>query len=223
VSINVITRRSTGQWRPPNYQHPLALDAKQVKRLGDRDGKTWYAWTSEAFGPVEMQETGDPLDPSWQIIPNGPVLKTVRDDRLLYQAFQLHEPGTFEALKNAVEEMKPPAPQKAIDLLNRYDPLLTKQGAYALRGAPAIVERLRRRGIEAHLSADRSRLVATAAGGRLFWQHSDAVLALEPLLVPFLRDGRPPPCEVSKHPKPVDAVTIAAPGDVAWCGACEPS
>lgn len=99
-------------------------------------------------------------------------------------------------------------------------------GSWRNRGAEGIIAKLSRRGVELHLSADRSGLVVTGAGGRAargtaLTPYIAAAEVARPLLLPYLRDGRPPACAVSPHPEPVEAVTVAAGAPaLAWCGQC---
>ena len=214
-SIATAVRAIRGEWRPPTYHRPLPIELHQLEPLEPLSGKACYA-----FQDLELEQAGPLLDPDFDIIPNGWVLKVRKGDRLYYQGFTYHEKGWREQLKTAVAPaVKAPEPQKVIDLLTRFD-LFTKQGVYWIRGVKPIRERLRRKGIEQRLSADRTKAVTTGAGGKAMWSHLDAAAAVEPLTVPDLR-GETPYCEVTKHRTPAEAVTVAA-GGLAWCGECQP-
>jgi hypothetical protein len=77
---------------------------------------------------------------------------------------------------------------------------------------------LHRRGIDVRLSAS-GYLIAPIA---VPTPEKRAMLKdLEPLLVPYLRDGKPPPCGVTKHEPPVEAATVEYLGLEAFCGRCE--
>ena len=55
-------------------------------------------------------------------------------------------------------------------------------------------------------------------------RHGLADADLEPLLAPYLLEGSPPPCQVTAHPKPVEATGVADgfPDGLPWCGECKP-
>jgi hypothetical protein len=95
-------------------------------------------------------------------------------------------------------------------------------GAWRIRGAEGIVAKLSRRGIELHLSADRSGIVVTGAGGRALSAYTDAVRAASPLLLPWMRDGVVPTCQVTAHDAEAVTVAAGAPMNIPYCGACRP-
>ena len=200
----------------------VILDERRLKKIGTHNDRDWFTHPENSVKDVELEAQPKLLDlDHGDALPNEPISNVEIDERRYYRLYHSYPRGTLAQLRAAPapSDSKPSQPHKVIDLLVRFE-LFTKPGVYWIRGAKAIREQLRRKGIEARLSADRSKAVFTGAGGNAFWSHLDAAQAAEPLVRDDLREETSY-CEVTKNDPPVEAVTVAA-GGLRWCGRCQP-
>lgn len=203
---------------------PQLVGDDALEALGELGGRTWYAWK----GKDTELEPDTLYAPNFAGQPNAPMRREYVDDELFHRTFRMHAPGTFAARSSYVPKPLPvPKPLAPVDALAGSD-VLNRTGAAAfgpgrpalrIRGAAAILERLEAKGTRVVLNASRDGLVMLSSGGRPPAFHVATIQAAAPLVLPYLRDGVPPSCQVSAHD--AEAVTVAEPG-VRWCGECLP-
>ena len=244
MTIATTIRRRLRPWKEPTFEAPYPIDAAELQPLGEYRGSAWY---THALGELEQRRrTYTDRD----IIPSGPVtVETIDGDRR-YTSFTVRPPGTYAAtIAGTPGGPKPPKPARPVDaiagafLADRRPELVVAPPVHepsgvaitdagtpasyyrrppepAVRGAGAILARLDRAGATVRLSADGSALVVASAGGRSGPGIAELVAVSLPLLVPFLRDGRAPACNVRDHGKErAEAVSLVVGGALA-CAAC---
>jgi hypothetical protein len=209
-----------GHWEADVLPGPLLVDEAEMLQgyLGEHRGERWFR-----RGRSEWRERRELIDPNSPTIGNTVYTKLLVDGRQYLRGCDPFEPGTFDARRSATPT-GPPAPAHPTmrDGLSAHS-LLTitpkdRSQRLQVRGVRAILDRLNSRGIHVQLSAS-GRLIAPVATPN---PDTRALLRdLEPLIVPYLRDGVPPACGVSRHPERVEATTTEYAGFEAWCGRCE--
>lgn len=215
-----VRRREIVGWTAPQLESPLLIDARSLTPLGEIKGRPWF--DEKSVG--ELEEQGGLLSDR-DILPSTVLVQTRDEDgQRAYRSFRIHAPGTYERLAGQVAPPPPRAPKAAglIDGLGGIGLFTRVTGdmrpSYRIRGVEQILARLGSKGVAVRLTADRSALVMVAGDGRP--AYTDAVVAATPLLLPYLQSGALPTCQVTAHPTPVEAITVALPG-TAWCGSCE--
>ena len=201
---------------------PLVIDITKCRRLGEHRGRTSYV----AEQRLELEERGELLDPAREVVPDGPAHRVRKDGDVLLQGLQPHLRGTFASRTSTVPKTPKPKtvsnrPSNSLDTVQVF----TGSGS---RASPAVANRrkmqgvlakLARRGVGVHRSADGSGLVVMGAG-----TYIEAMRAATSVLLPWLRNGVAPSCQVSKHKTPVPAITVATggPDNIPYCGECQP-
>ena len=172
----------------------------------------------------ELEAQPTLIDPDRDVVPNEPLIRVVVDERVFYQVLKRYEWGELERRKKAdAPKELVPTDHGVIDLLNQYS-IFTKGTVYHHRGCQQIEKVLfDAGGLVVHLTPARDDLFVTRLGDkRQFWSCVEVFEKLkQPLLLPWKRDLKAPPCLVTAHKQPVEATTVTI-GGVPWAEDCQP-
>ena len=235
TTITTTTDRPSRTWKPPEFEAPLLVSARDLRSLGEARGRSW--WTHGRIDG-ELCERPERLSDR-DVVPNRVVVQVdEKGGERSYRVFDVVAVGTF-ATSAAKYGPPPPAPLKFVDALAPLyaprprpklgmPPIGSALGIMDARVKPiehaprtrifgphAVVRDLERRGHIVTLSTDKQSLVLQSRGRPLA---SDLALlrAAEPLVLGFLRGDPAPDCNSGEHPPKVDksAVTCGPTGNL---------
>ena len=209
--------------KPKPLDQWLLLDASKLRLLDTHNKREWYSHPDRSVKDFELEAQPRLIDPNRDVVPSEPIIKVVVDEQVLYQVLKRHERGELDRRKKAdAPKVLVPTDHGVTDLLDQYSSF-SKGTVYHHRGCQQIENVLFDvGGLVIHLTPSRTRLFATRVGDkRAFWSVVDIFEKLEPLLLPWKRDGVEPPCEVTAHKQTVKATTVTV-GRTPWCEECQP-
>lgn len=227
VATAIRTRITRGPeaWVRPELSMPKVLASKDLEPLGQdlRTGRYWYKHATLG----ELAERLKPLN-STEHLPDLPMVEEEIDGERAWRVMDLYAPGSFARLaESPVRAPKPPAPHRGIDAIEATflgapqperiftaatrsaainplspagTPPVIKAPEPAVRGAEAVMARLRKAGSDVHLSTDGQHVILTAPGGRPAPGVVELFSAAQPLILGYLR-GDPLACSVAAHGK----------------------